>query len=267
MKRTALRSRCAGFTLVEALVASFLMAIIVGALGTVTAQWMPNWNRGFARVQRVDQLTAGLERLVADLGAAEVVSTGEGKGFPAFQGDELSVTFVRTALGPNAGHTLELVRIAEVGAEAGPTLIRSTAPFLPVNSEAPTVEVQFTKPVVVIRPPYRISFAYTGTDGAWQSSWRDESALPRAMKIDVRDRASSKVLVSTVSPIHAEIPVACISAQASAQCGAAGSTNQLRAGGGNPNPGASGMPTPTGGGGPPIPTGGGGGVPIPTRPR
>ena len=39
MTRAAARSRTAGFTLVEALVATLLMSIILAALATVTAQW------------------------------------------------------------------------------------------------------------------------------------------------------------------------------------------------------------------------------------
>ena len=63
----------AGFTLLEALVAIALMGLIVGALATVTAQWLPNWNRGQLRTQRNEQLAIALDRLVADLSAAEYV--------------------------------------------------------------------------------------------------------------------------------------------------------------------------------------------------
>ena len=44
---TRRRSRIAGFTLVEAMVATALMGMILAAIATVTAQWLPNWNRGF----------------------------------------------------------------------------------------------------------------------------------------------------------------------------------------------------------------------------
>ena len=70
------RRRIAGFTLVEALLATALMGAILAAIATVTAQWLPNWNRGFERVQRVELLAIGLERIVADLAAAEFVTAG-----------------------------------------------------------------------------------------------------------------------------------------------------------------------------------------------
>ena len=102
----------AGFTLIEALLATALMGAILAALATITAQWLPNWNRGFARVQRAEHLSLGLERLVADLAAAEFVAAGRELPQPVFDGTELAVTFVRSALGPNARPGLEIVRIA-----------------------------------------------------------------------------------------------------------------------------------------------------------
>src|SRR5438067_1558613 len=39
-------SRAAGFTLIETLIAMALMSAILAALSIVTAQWLPNWNRG-----------------------------------------------------------------------------------------------------------------------------------------------------------------------------------------------------------------------------
>ena len=113
-------ARIAGFTLVEALLATALMGAILAAIATVTAQWLPNWNRGFVRVQRTETLAVGLERIVADLAAAEFITAGATIRQPVFDGTELSVTFLRTAIGPNTRPGLELVRIAETGRREGP---------------------------------------------------------------------------------------------------------------------------------------------------
>ena len=51
MRHALAGSHSAGFTLVEALLATLLMMVIVGALATVTAQWLPNWGRGFAHIE------------------------------------------------------------------------------------------------------------------------------------------------------------------------------------------------------------------------
>ena len=56
------RDSIAGFTLLEVLVATALMGLILAALATITAQWLPNWNRGLAGVQRSEQIALGLDR-------------------------------------------------------------------------------------------------------------------------------------------------------------------------------------------------------------
>src|SRR6185437_13010620 len=94
--RMKTQSRAAGFTLVEALVATLLMAVILGALATVTAQWLPNWNRGFARVQRTELVAIAVDRMVADISAAEFVLPNRKTDNPLFDGTELSIVFVRS---------------------------------------------------------------------------------------------------------------------------------------------------------------------------
>ena len=72
--RTRPRDARAGFTLIETLIATALMVAVLAALATITAQWLPNWNRGFVRVQRTELLSLGIERVVADIAAAQYVS-------------------------------------------------------------------------------------------------------------------------------------------------------------------------------------------------
>ena len=121
----------AGFTLVEALVATALMGTILAALATISVQWLPNWNRGMARIQRNEHVALGIERLSADLAAAEYIPPHREKWQPIFEGMETSVTFVRTAIGPNAGPGagLEVIRVAEVDSDRGPVLIRMRSTF------------------------------------------------------------------------------------------------------------------------------------------
>ena len=101
MRRIALRSQRAGFTLIEALLATLLMTIIMGALAQMTSQWLRSWDRGFVRIQNVDLLAAGLDRLVADVAAAEIIAGGAAD-MPMFDGTESAVMFVRTPVGPNS---------------------------------------------------------------------------------------------------------------------------------------------------------------------
>jgi general secretion pathway protein J len=237
MRRLARRSRYAGFTLVEALVATLLMAIILGALATVTAQWLPNWNRGLARLQRAELFAAGLERLLADLAAVEFVSAGSANAPPIFDGTELSVTFVRTTLGPNAATGLEIVRLTETSGSGATALVRTTAPFVPISEDTRFAQQpSFANPVVMIRAPYRVSFAYAGSDRVWRDIWRGAAELPRAVRVRVRDAATSRTLaVSTTALIRAELPARCVVARTPADCpmlGGATAATQTGAGSG-----------------------------------
>jgi general secretion pathway protein J len=205
----------AGFTLIEALVATALMGLTLAALATITAQWLPNWNHGVVRVQRNEQVALGLERLAADLAAADFIPANNQTRKPFFDGASRSVTFVRTALGPDTGPGLEFVRIAEISSEWGPVLVRTRAPFVPGIDRQPN----FTDPVVLLRAPYRLSFSYAGTDRNWREDWREQVQLPNAVKLTVRDAATQRTLsVSTATLIHVDVPVDCIAAKSLAEC-------------------------------------------------
>jgi general secretion pathway protein J len=208
------RTACAGFTLIEALVATALMGLILAALATLTAQWLPNWNRGMVRVQRNEQVALGVERLVSDLAAAQFISASQQTRKPFFDGTGQSVTFVRTAIGPNAGPQLEIVRIAEINSSNGLVLVRTSAPFMPGVGQSP-----FTNPIVIMRAPYRLSFAYAGTDRVWREEWREQVQLPNAVRLTVRDATSQRALfVSSSAIIHADVPIDCITSKSSAEC-------------------------------------------------
>jgi general secretion pathway protein J len=216
---TARRNAIAGFTLVEALLATALMGVILAGIATVTAQWLPNWNRGFERVQRTELLAVGLERIVADLASAEFVTAGNPNLPPLFDGTELSVTFLRTALGPNTRPGLELVRIAEAGTERGLSLVRSRARFFPVGRDGAATQLAPSDPVVLLRAPYRVTFSYSGADRIWKPVWRGERLLPKAVRVQVRDVATDRTLaVSTATLIRADMPADCVHAEVLADC-------------------------------------------------
>jgi general secretion pathway protein J len=206
----------AGFTLIEVLMATLLMTVILGALATVTAQWLPNWNRGMARVQRAERLAIGLERIAADLSVAEMIPVNSDARAPLFEGAELSVTFVRTAVGPNTRPGLEMIRLIEKADNQGLALVRERAPFTPMPVDA---QVRFADQVVLIRSPFRVSFSYAGADQVWQKEWRGQRQLPDTIRISVRDIASGQVLaVSSAAIIHVNAPAECARAKNPAQC-------------------------------------------------
>jgi general secretion pathway protein J len=206
----------AGFTLIEVLLATLLMTVILGALATVTAQWLPNWNRGMARVQRAERLAIGLERIVADLSVAEMLPINGDAKTPLFEGSELSVTFVRTAVGPNARPGLEIVRFIEKADDRGLAMVRERAPFTPMPADA---QIRFADQVVLIRLPFRLTFSYAGPDQVWQPDWRGQNLLPDMVRIAVRDGATGQVLgVSSAAIVHANAWPECARARNPAQC-------------------------------------------------
>jgi general secretion pathway protein J len=216
MKR---RRAIAGFTLVEALLATALMGAILAAIATVTAQWLPNWNRGFVRVQGTETLAAGLERIVADVAAAQFVTAGANIRQPVFDGTELSVTFLRTAIGPNTRPGLEVVRIAESPGEKGLMTVRTHARFVPMGQDGAEVQPAPANPVVLIRAPYRVTFSYAGQDRVWRPAWRGEGELPAAIRVQLRDAATDRTLsVSTATLVHANMPADCVLAEVIADC-------------------------------------------------
>jgi general secretion pathway protein J len=208
----------AGFTLIEALVAMALTGMILTAVATITAQWLPNWNRGFARVQGNEGLALGLDRLIADVAAAEYVSINRESSQPLFEGTDHSVTFVRSALGPNARSGLDIVRIVANVSPEGPSLVRTRAVFAPIVKDLSDQPI-FGDPVVLLRAPYLVSLAYAGADRIWNDAWRRESRLPVAFRVVLRDGMTRRELgVSTATLLHAEIPAKCISAKSLDDC-------------------------------------------------
>jgi general secretion pathway protein J len=218
--RSPVRSGEAGFTLIEMLIATALMVTILVALGTITAQWLPNWNRGFERLQRTELAAIGLERIVADLSAAEFIPPYSDAKGPMFEGDELSVTFVRSALGPNTRPGLEVVQIASTADERGLAMVRVRAPFVPLAPDGSVGMPTLGDPVVLVRAPYRISFSYAGPDRVWRDTWRDAEALPGAVRVTLRDAATAQTLaISTVAMIHINASAECVLVKNPRNCG------------------------------------------------
>lgn len=207
-----------GFTLIEAIIALALTGLVLSALANITAQWLPNWNRGLGRVQRSEAIGAALQQIGADLATAEYVSANRNSRRPLFEGSELSVTFVRTALGPNAGPGLDIVRLGETTERREFVTVRSRVRFAPLpDGSSLSEQLHFSDPVVLLRAPFRLSFAYAGPDRVWKSTWHEAGKLPAMIRLTVRDAASERVLsVSTIAPVHVQAPSDCT--QADGKC-------------------------------------------------
>lgn len=207
-----------GFTLIEAIIALALTGLVLSALANITAQWLPNWNRGLGRVQRSETIGIALQRIGADLAAAEYVPVNRNSHRLLFEGSELSVTFVRTALGPNAGPGLDIVRLGETTERREFVTVRSRVRFVPLpDGSSLSEQLHFSDPVVLLRAPFRLSFAYAGPERVWKNAWHEAGKLPAMIRLTVRDAASERVLsVSTIAPVHVQLPSDC--ARADGKC-------------------------------------------------
>jgi len=135
---------------------------------------------------------------------------------PLFEGSELAVTFVRTAVGPSTQPGLEIIRFAEKADDQGLAMVRERAAFVPMPSDA---QIRFKDQVVLIRAPFRVMFSYAGPDQVWQKEWRGQKQLPDMIRIGVRDVATGQVLaVSSAAIVHVNAPAECARAKNALQC-------------------------------------------------
>ena len=147
-------------------------------------------------------------------------------------------TTASTAIGPSSRPGLEIVRFQEVADASGPALVRSRAAFVPMDANA---QVRLVDPVVLIRSPYRVMFAYAGADDTWQPTWRNAAELPKRVRITVRDGVTQQRLaVSTAALVHVDTPAACVREKNVNQCLAQIAQGTPAAG--NPTPAAAATP-------------------------
>jgi general secretion pathway protein J len=72
---------------------------------------------------------------------------------------------------------------------------------------------------VLIRAPFRITFAYAGADQVWQPNWRDQVLLPSMIRVAVRDSTTGQVLaVSSAATVHVNAPAECARAKSVTAC-------------------------------------------------
>jgi general secretion pathway protein J len=196
-----------GFTLLETLIALLLLGLVASMLASVTAEWLPNWKRGLVRARLSEKAAIALDRLVTDLSAAQYVSLTRQGGAPLFDGDEQSVTFLRSAIGPNGSRGLEIIRIAEITDDIGPALVRMRSPFKPYdNADFSIRQIPFAEPVVLLRAPLHITFGFANSEGKWQKTWRNAGTLPTVVRFLVRDdNADRTALISTAARINVDM--------------------------------------------------------------
>ncbi|HMN72273.1 MAG TPA: general secretion pathway protein GspJ [Rhodoblastus sp.] len=228
MKRRATSQSCAGFSILEGLVALALSGLVMAGGASLVAQWMPAWNRGFHAVQKADLTGLALDRIAADLGEARYVTGSAQDNYFFFSGEPEAVTFVRPVLDPGERPGLEVVRIMTVADKTGVRIVRRQARFTPLPPGAVAgQDLRFSSTAVLLRAQARIDFGYADAEGRWRSQWDDPFALPARVRIALRDPASgAEIAPSTIAVIHAEGPARCAGARSMKSCGKADQQEQ-----------------------------------------
>lgn len=223
MRRRAIPDRgeeaCAGFSILEGLVALALTGLVMGGISMLVAQWMPVWNRGFHSVQQADLYALALDRVAADLAEARYVTGNSQDNVLFFGGAPDAVTFVRPTLDPGERPGLEVVRISTLADRNGAQLVRRRARFtpLPVGVSA-AQDLRFSSVALLLRSGARIAFSYADAEGRWRAQWDDAIALPSRVRIELRNSSNERLALATTAIIRVEAPARCASAGSLKQC-------------------------------------------------
>ncbi len=208
-----------GFTLIEALVALAIGGLVIATLATVTGQWLRGWGRGLGTLQRAGTLVSSLDRVGADLAAARYVPAGPTGRDILFAGSDAAVTFVRRTLPVEVPAGLEMVRLGPQPGSTDVTVERTRAPYRQAQGQGP---INDPAPVVLLRAPYRLAFAYAGDDGRWTDAWRGLASLPRRVRVTLVDRSTGRdALAPIVVALRVGAPATCAAAGSARACAAA----------------------------------------------
>jgi prepilin-type N-terminal cleavage/methylation domain-containing protein len=229
MQTRQVRAGCDGFTLVEVLAALAIASVIIIASAALVHNVALFFDRGTRGVSEAEGLMLAVGRLAGDFGSARFnwrrTEDGVAATFTAEQaGSErpASVVFVgagRAASGARADDDLISLRIEEDGEVQRLVRRRATWP----GPRARFEDVTLQDPIVLIEGRLDISFVFARItpDGAlaWYASWIGERALPRYVRLILRDRSTGADLLGEADfVVHADAPVACGRADAALAC-------------------------------------------------
>jgi len=216
-----------GFTLLEMLAAFAIASVIILATAALLHNLAVPFARGTSRVANGERLALAAERLATDIGSARFILQPTSAGpSVAFLGETRRVTFIGVS-GLDAPLRGQVARSAEVvsfdiEADGDAThVVRRRAPWLGARTQFQ--DAALGDQVVLLAGAFEaaFSFARAAPDGAltWVNSWANEPALPRLVKLSLRDRTSGIDLFGGATfAIHANAPPACALQDAAKDC-------------------------------------------------
>ena len=228
MRRQRHQARRDGFTLVEVLAAFAIAAVIVIASAGLVRNVAAHFDRGTRSVAEADRFVLAVERLASDFAAARFVPVstqpGAAVAFSAepASGDKPAKIIFISAAGIGAGAARNEIVELSITADADLTrLVRRRATWL--GTDTRWEDVTLRDPVILIEGSYDIAFVFGRMSPerslTWHSSWIGERALPRFVRLLLRDRKSGEDLLSEADfAIRADAPSGCARSGAGIAC-------------------------------------------------
>jgi prepilin-type N-terminal cleavage/methylation domain-containing protein len=215
-------ARRSGFTLMEVLAALAIAFVIIIATTGLIHNVAREFDRGTRGVTEAEHLMLAVERLAQDFGSARfVVWTTGGAPAVAFAATRTKVVFVGSGgvmAGPQGDEVVSLT--VEPNGDAT-RLVRRRAAW--TGSRMRAEDALPRDEVVLIEGRVDISFVFGRIlpNGAleWSENWVDKSAMPRFVRLILRDREAGRDLLGeTDFVVRADAPAVCGRPEATPGC-------------------------------------------------
>jgi prepilin-type N-terminal cleavage/methylation domain-containing protein len=217
-----------GFTLIEVLAALAISSVVIATTVTLIHTVAGNFDRGTRGVDAADGLTLALQRLASDFSAARytvwTTQTGFALAFKAERADgekPARILFVSERRSESELPPDEVVSLAIEQTDETTRLVRRRAAWT-----GPDMQIDHVSPqdaVVLLEGDLDISFLFgrlaPGRGLVWSAAWIGETALPRFVRLVLRDRATGANPVGEADfIIRADAPLACGRSDAGTDC-------------------------------------------------
>ena len=248
---TQARAQYRGFTLVEALAAFAVASVVMIGIGALVHNVGLAFDRGTGAVGRSERLLLAFERLAEDFAAVRFVQRQTEAGPEALftttppTGDTPATLVFITAGGVLAGPSSEeVITLTLEQTDDVSRLIRRRAPW--PGPQSRLEELTPHDAVVLLEGTFDAAFAFgrmmPDETLRWSDGWSREFALPRVVRLALRDRRTGRDFGGDVAfVLRADAPLTCAEPELGPACLSAENkgkalpdTQMQRTGGANP---------------------------------